>query len=688
MTMRKFCVALLSAIIAASPLAFGRGARGGGAPTPFSLPLLTASQAASMFTFDGSITIPTGTNTYYGGVVSPGGALSVSGTTAFINGHACNPTVQFCNSYALGVAQMTLPAPCAGYSGGSACTATVVTPPQVPGVTYIHDYTFTQAPVAGDTQATFTSLPPNIAANSGWYLDFNGTTTTDEVTAISGNTVTWATALPSGTYSTTIPVYQFSPTEPWCNPGNNCAITGSMVVNNTLYVTGAATYDLGSGTAGWVVQSSLPISGSSWGAINIPLVGGTANAIYSRYLAGPLYQTPSIWQPYFGQDYSTNGNGLSIVSEDVPQGPSYQAFNTADITSAGANTPITSVLLYNIGNNTLTNSSYSGPFPTCTQSETCSPSASGYPITLSSTPAAGDTSETIALPTATVTATANISSATDAPNVTITAITAGTLSDSAIRYTVTDTAGVLPSGTLAIPSYNYAPGTTLGTGTYSIGTPTAAATSDTLTFTPDGYNNTVGGQTTGESVWTITFSDGERRVGTISSSTITFSPALTGTPSQSAEIAPMGDAWNTDYDGPSGTGFWVPGTSTFLAMYYHHEGPLLPRTAADPCAGASASESFYALAPDTGQNSQVVMLLYSASDLYKQVTNPSTYPPYTAKPYATVEFPDNSHLFSSNGCVPNNLQYQNSWASFDPSDDKFYAATNGSDIFEYTVTPP
>ena len=82
------------------------------------------------------------------------------------------------------------------------------------------------------------------------------------------------------------------------------------------------------------------------------------------------------------------------------------------------------------------------------------------------------------------------------------------------------------------------------------------------------------------------------------------------------------------------------------------------------------------------------MLLYSASDLYEQVTNPSTYPPYSAKPYATVVFPDSTHLFDSNGCVPSNLAYQNSWASFDYSDDMFYVATNGADLFEYKVTPP
>ncbi len=565
----------------------------------------------------------------------------------------------------------------------------MITPPQLPGVTFVSNYTLTAVPVAGATQATFTSMPPQISANGGWYLDFNGTTTTDEVTAISGNTVTWATALPSGTYSATVPVYQWNPSAPWCVPGNNCTLTGSMVANNTVYVTGAATYDNGSGTAGWVVQSALPISGSSWGNINVPLVGGAANAIYSRYLAGPIYQTPAIWSPYFGPDYSTSGNGLSVVSEDVPQGPSYQAFSTADITAAGANTPITSVLLYNLGHNTLTNASYSGPFPTCTQTETCSPSASGYPVTLSSTPAAGDTSETIAMPTGAVTATANISAVTSSPNVTITAISSGALSDSGIQYTVTDTASVFPSGTLTVPAFDYAPGTSLGTGTYSIGSPTAAATSDTLTFTPNGYPPTDGGATVGLSVWTMTFSDGERRLGTINSTgTFAFSPALTGAPTTAATLAPMGDAWNTDYDGPVGTGFWVPNTSTFVSIYYHKVGPLLARTAADPCGGASSSESFYALSPDTGQYAEVLMLLYSASDLYEQVTNPSTYPPYSAKPYATVVFPDSTHLFDSNGCVPSNLAYQNSWASFDYSDDMFYVATNGADLFEYKVTPP
>ena len=674
---RAIC-ALLAAAALVPACAYARHGRGGGvAPNPFALPLLTAAQAQSMFTFLGSVTIPTGSDPQYAGVVSPGAGLSVSGSSAFITGHACNPSVNFCDTYAGGLAEMTLPAPCAGYSGGSGCTATVVTPPQLPGVTFVSNYTLTAAPVAGATQATFTSMPPGLAANAGWYLDFNGTTTTDEVTAISGNTVTWATALPSGTYSTTVPVYQWNPLDPWCVTGNSCAITGSMVANNTVYVTGSGTYDNGGGTAGWVVSSTLPISGDSWGAVNVPFVNGAPSTEYSRSLAGPIYATPPIWQPYFGADYSTSGNGLSIVSNNVPQGPSYQSFNVADISAQGANTPITPILLYTTTNDTLSASGFSGPFPVCTQTASCSPSATGYPAVLSSTPKAGDVSETISLPTGVVTGTANIA-ISGAGNGTITSISSGTLSDSAVQYTVTDTAGVLPSGTEFVPAYDYSPGTAVGTGSYAMGVPTAAATADTLTMTPGGYHT---------AEWTMTFSDGESRVGVISGSTFTFSPALTGTPSQSVTVAPMGSAWNTDYDGPVGTGFWVPGTSTFISIYYHKDGPPRSRTVADPCGGANASTSFFALAPDTGEYGQLVMLLYRASDLYNQVTNPAAYPPYSATPYATVTFPDESHLFNSSGC-PTVQAYANSWASFDYSDSTLYVAANGADLFEYKVTPP
>jgi hypothetical protein len=647
-----------------------------GLQNPLNLPLLTASQAANMFTFIGSIGIPDGSNPTYGGVVSPGGALSVSGNIAFIAGHACNPTVNFCNSYAGGIAEMSLPTPCTGYIPNSNCMANVISPPQLPGVTYIKNYTLTQAPVAGDTQATFVSLPPNISANNGWYIEFNGSTTYDEVTGISGKTVSWATPLPAGTYSSTVPVYQWNPSDPWCTIG--CTFGGTMVENGKLYVDAAATYDNGGGTTGWIVQSTLPITGTGWGAINVPLLNGTPNAEYSRSLNGPIYQTPPEWAPYFGQDFSSSGNGLSIVSNNIPQGPSYQAFNITDITQQGANTPIFPILLYTVSNNTLTNANdFSGPFPICTQTNSCSPSASGYPATLSSTPTAGDISETIALPSGTVTAIANISTTSDVPNATITSITSGTLSNSGIAYTVTDTGGAFPSGTSFNPSYSYAPGSTLGPGVYPMGVPSKAVNNDILTLTPNGYQRAP--------AWTMTFSDGEKRIGTISGSTFTFSPALTGNSSKAVTLAPMGNKWNTDYDGPVGTGFWVPGTSTFISIYYHKDGPPRTRTVADPCGGANASTSFFALAPDKGEYGQVLMLLYNANDLYKQVSNPGAYPPSTALPYATVEFPDETHLFNSSGCGTVG-SYQNSWASFDYTNNTLYVAPGNADLYEYKLT--
>ena len=93
----------------------------------------------------------------------------------------------------------------------------------------------------------------------------------------------------------------------------------------------------------------------------------------------------------------------------------------------------------------------------------------------------------------------------------------------------------------------------------------------------------------------------------------------------------------TDYDGPVETSFWAPGTGTFMSIYYHKDGPPRSRTVADPRGGANASTSLLALALNTGKYGQIVMLLYRASDLYKQVTNPGAYPPYTAIPVADCD---------------------------------------------------
>lgn len=689
MMRRLLLLALLGAasIVAAAPPApllanigshpvlyrHGRGAASGS--NPLDLPELTQSQAAGMFTFLGSFSISSNTTT---GAPYAGGAMYVNGSTMYILAQACDQGTSFCGTYAWGIASLTLPTLTGtpDHTGGNGPTGGV-TPTQTavaPGVTPIATYTFTAAPTTGATSATFTSLPPGIAANAGWYLDFNGVTTTDEVTAISGNTVSWTTALPSGTYSALIPVYQWAPTVPWANA--NYALTGSAVLNGNMLVTGAATYDNGGETLGWVVESTLPMSGTSWGAINVPSQG----AAYSRSLACPIYQTPSAWQSTFGPDYSTCGEGLSIASNNIPQGPSFQEFNAANITFGGATVPVTPALLYTItSGQDLEGRSFVGPFPLTT-------TTGYYPATLTAAPTHGATSLTISLPTTDVVLTGNVSTNDD---VAITAITSGTISNSGIEYGATDSAGVLGSAQMQ-PSYDYAPGTSIGVGsTITVGPdPTADATADTITMTPEGHNNTY--------PWTLFFSDGSSAVGTLTEngSTETFTPSAplagcTSSCTTSITMGPMGDAWSNDYDGPYGTGFFVPGFSTFAAVEYHQYGPVRLRNSLNPCGGENPSMSYDTpMAPDTVAYNEILLLLYSAQQILNGAQG--TQPVYQADPYATLPFPDQANVLSTVGC-PLAQPYTNGWAYLDPANNILYLSVDGAGaatVDEYQMTPP
>lgn len=660
-----------------------------GSSSPFNLPALTQTQAQSMLSFVGSVSIP---QAEYTGVPFSGGALYVTGNTAYIQGLFYNPSNS--NQYLSGLAELTLPTPCSGYSGGSGCTATVVSTPVLPGYVPEKTYTLTSGYTAGDTCAVFSSgLPPGITANAGWYMYF-GSADDDEVTSVGTcggtNSVGWATALTT-TYSSSIGVYQWNnynnPWENQANCGGQDQITGSAIFNGELYVTGACSYDANyNAQLGWVLTGSTSLVNTGWGTgINTATSGGAA--FPSRWLAGQMNTTPSIWQPYFGSAYVSSGPGLSVVSAYVSQGPSYFEFNPSNVTSSGSAVPVTPALQYSTtSGQSLDSRQYSGPFPTCTQTASCSPSATGYPLTLSSTPAAGDVSETVTVPTATVTAVANITASTGIAD--ITSITSGTIDNSGVRYAVTDSAGVLPTGTDAIPSFDYPPGATLGTGNYAMGVPNGNATGDTLTMTPDGYYQ---GEGTNPTEWTMTFSDGESRVGSFAvasggSQTFTFSPALTGTPSKSVTIAPMGNAWNTVYDGPAGGGFFVPNTSTWIAFSYHYNGPPSPRTNANPCGQGNASTSYYQLAPDTKVYGQALMFLYHASDL--QAGANGSQAPYVASPYDVIQFPDASApMLTSAGCFNISSPYDIGWTYFDQSTDMLYLSV-GYVILEYKLTPP
>lgn len=676
-------------LLVVSVPAFARHGGAASGSSPFYFPALSVTQAQGMFKFLGSVTIPDGASAT-GNIYIPGGALyTADGSHMYVAGMACDPGVANCGTISTGIGEVTLPATvCSGYVGGSTCTATVDSPPIGPGIVATTSYALTSGYSAGDTCAVFSSaLPPGISANNGWYIFF-GAADDDLVTSVGScggaDSVGWATAL-TATYASPVNVYQWAPTQPWGGGGQNY-ITGSYVSGGSLIITAVVGYDAAcTSTLGFSLQaSSSALSPSTtWGSINDATIAnnpwGYVAPESSRALVGPIVANPSIWQPYFGAAAVVMGESQSIASCMISQGPAFFSLNPADITAAGANVPVTAALAYTTTHG-MSGQPPSGPFPLTT-------TTGYYPATLSAAPVQGAASVTVSLPTTSVTLTANVPAIGN--QIDVTAIS-GTLSNSAIAYTANDTAAVFPANCCAAftsLAYDYAPGSTLGTGTYNLGNPsTAAATNDTITLTPAGYN--IG------SSYEMFFSDGSSAVGTFaaaSSGVQVFTPTapLTGcvpaTPCTTAvQIAPMGRAWNTGYDGPLGTGFWVPNTSTWVALSFHLNGPQNGRGSSSVCDGGASESYSTPLAPDTTSYGALSLYLYSASALLKGYNGSQA--PYVASPYDVISFPDSANVLYSNGC-PSSNQYNNGFADY-------YAAGNilyiikGNVLLEYQITPP
>ncbi len=705
---RSFC-----AVLAAIPLlvpAVSMARRGGGAVSnvnPLNLPLLSASQASSMFTFLGSFAIPSsGVNQ---GIGYNAGALSVSGDTMFIPGLAYNAFNTL--NYIGGVGDITIPtlsgAP--SYTGSNG-TATVLNVPLRSNVTLASNYTLSSlpTPMPGATSATLTSIPTGLTANAGWMIKFSDGEY-ETITGLSGDTVSWASGLTGSSVTTAVQLAQYDPIYPWGNSSGD-VITGTYDDNGALYVTGACDYDASdSCNLGWVIKGLASTPGAGWGAVNT-MAGQTPE--YSRRLSGPINQIPALWRPYFsGSLYESGGmaagaDGPSNVEYGQPIGFSFNAFTGSNITSAGAAVPIQSAMDYYYQGpmnfsypEQLSGRSLSGPFPTCTQTDAC---GTGYPATLTAAPATGATSAIVVLPTTVVTATANLTANSDV--IDITGFTSGTLSNSGVCYTVTDSDGILGSGDNYIcPAYDYTPGATLTTGNYIyqevINT---SATGDTLTMTPGGYGG----------YWTVTFSDGEQRIVSLSggsglmpnppagsvdptefavqSTNSHGEPALINAPltgsglTTAITMAPMGDNLASTYDGPYGTGFFVPGTSTYAVISLHQYGPGIGRAAGNCYSGASGSneEPIY---PDTANYYRIQVSLYKASDLVSAAAG--LQPNYQASPYAFITFPDQANLITyggSGGCIN---PATNGWMTFDYANNELYVQLHNI-IYEYHVTAP
>lgn len=675
--------------------------------SPMNLPMLTASQASSMFTFLGSFTLPSGgaTPVSYGS-----GTVSVSGNTMYVSSITYAPTgtsTSQLNQY-IGIASFTIPTLTGtpDYTGGNGSVSSAqVNGPNGPGTMAPQNYTLTASPAPSATSATLVTLPTGIAANAGWYIKFSDGEA-EEITAISGNTVSWATALTGTGLSTTVSIWEWQPKFIWATQvgSANNTITGIQEYNGELYVTGGSSFSGCSGDdLGWIATTS-PSVGPTWGAVNTATNAQTGSTTESsRYYASPLALLPSEWQPYFGTMYQPGGPSLSDVGCFGKQGATFQEFNPADVLQTGGSVPITTALGYYYSTSSpnpesLAGRQFSGPFPTCTQTASCSPSPTGYPATLTAAPTSGATSVNLSLPTSVVTVTANFTNGSNTMDVT--SIDSGDpISNAGITYNASDSggAGVITGIGAINPSYYYTPGTSLGVGSnYQLfNAVTGSATGDTVTLTPEGY----GAAEASASAWTITFSDGEGRVAQIAttavgatSTTATFTPALEcGTNGYAActtavTVAPMGDALLNPYDGNVGGGFIVPNTRTFVSLWLHANGVDTPRGGA--CGGNSSSSMWEPLAPDTNYYSGINLYLYDLKALYAQAQGQGNV--WDATP-SVVPFYDNTNLDGQNGC-PELLStaYQIGWSYFDYSDDILYVnvSQNPTIIDEYQLTPP
>lgn len=752
---KRYCACALCGLVALSSLAYAR--RGGGAAniatSPLSLPLLTTTQANSMFAFLGSFSVPD-TRFAYGG-----NALAIDGNTMYMTSMAYQPNGA--NQVYDAFGSFTIPTlsgtPAYDGSNGTVSTASIEGP-NAPGVVAPVSYALQSSVASGATSATFTSLPPGMTANAGWYIDFNSSNN-ELVTGVSGNTVSWSTPT-TAAFSSPVSVYRWdsSAFDLWSNSnGGKQLITGAYVSAGNLYVTGAGQYD-GScnGQLGWVTKTSASTIGPNWGTINtlasqqgaisniswssgtvtvtssqVPVSGvgvgttfpaviagvspsgyngavimtrtGTDTATYTlatdpgtvtvtgtieptergRYFAGEIEPVPSTWQSLFGSVFETSGPELSVDGCNQSSGPTFQEFSLANVSQSGNAVPTQTDLAYSYdfgaAGEYLQGRSLSGPFPLAENDV----GANYYPATLDSAPSSGATSVSITLPSS-VSGTATFTNNSTTMN--LTAINSGTLSDSGMYYSISDTSGVVPSGTQFYPAYQFVPGTTLSTGNYTMAqSATGAVTGDTVTLAPGGFDSSTS--------WKIWFSDGESRIGTWSLTsnveTLTFSPALTGSSITTAvTVAPMGDNYSSAYDGSYAGAFIVPNTRTLITAWVHNSGPHTDKGSSAGCSANSSGNYSTPLVPDTAPYQSIRLYLYDLQDVENGAQG--TQPVYQANPYGFLDFPDSANLFPS-GCVSLPNVYASGFMRFDPSNDILYMATgSGAPIIvdEYKVTPP
>ena len=204
----------------------------------------------------------------------------------------------------------------------------------------------------------------------------------------------------------------------------------------------------------------------------------------------------------------------------------------------------------------------------------------------------------------------------------------------------------------------------------------------TVTFFPDGETHSV---TLTEGTTSATWSTGltgEAQVNAFAQMPLTGSSLTTA-----VTIAPMGDNYLSIYDGPVGTGFVFPGTSSFVFVTFHQFGPHTWR--APLCNPNSSGSSETPLVPDIASNNRIQIASYNMANV---LANAST--AGAASPDWWASFPGQASLQPSNGCL--NPQNAGGYAYFDPATNLLYitfsqfvaAEESGREvIYVYQVNP-
>lgn len=717
--MRKIIFTLLLALFPVSALAScltlnGAPMTANGSPfcldgstSPLSLPLV--SSGAPIFRFLGSFKVP---------FAPDGGGMSVSGNTLYVAGLDYDPYNSGAYVDGLGAVQIPTLSGTPAYDGSNGGTATVDYSPTAP-VSFVAktNYSLTVAPSTGATSATFVSVPPGIAANDGWYITFTGSDTeTYPVTGVSGSTVTWNTALVGNSFSSTVSVYQWQPLYPFGN-SQGYTISGSLAANGNVYITGAPSYDSACNAAkGWISQVTSNLS--TWGTANT--VSGQTTE-YSRRYAGSLNEVPAQWQSLLGATaYVANGPGLSIVSCQVPAGFSFTLFNPSNVSTSASAVPMTPALdyffqgvSYSVPNQAqqATYRLFSGPFPLA--------GSSNYQFTLATAPVTGATSITFAkaFPNDNTNsvgffdATSTDTTGTTTTQLVASAPTGGWPATWAANYWAS------PAGTLRDLTHGgdcqIGASTAVTAGSTGTMTITCVGDPNPVTTAGDEYSlTTFGVSAAGDGgPFLVTFSDGEQRVvqlqlgqttapptayavfttlngcttGTCTSAPLTCNPSC----STAVTVQPLGDALAAVYDGPFGTAFISPGSSSLLTISVHQYGPLTPRPTSTQCGNGQSSSNSSPIPPDTGYYEEALVTAYKMQDIVNQKNGLD--PVYSATPYAVWKFPDSVNWpINADGCfqLPD---YGQGWATFDEANNILYlAAVNSSGflVYEYQVSAP